>query len=43
VHKPTSATSVIVKVMGAASLLLAGYVFLTSIPELRRYIRMSTM
>jgi hypothetical protein len=35
--------SVIGSVAGVASLLLAGYVFLKSIPDLRRYIKISTM
>jgi len=35
--------STVVMVMGAVSLLLAGYVFLTSLPDLRRYIRISRM
>ena len=29
--------------MGTAGLLFAGYVFLTTLPDLRRYLRMSTM
>jgi len=29
--------------MVAASVLLTGYVFLSSVPDLRRYIRISTM
>ncbi len=37
------AVNTITTVVGAASLLLAGYVLLTSIPDLRRYIRISTM
>lgn len=39
-NKPVST---ITKVVGAASLLLAGYVLLTSLPDLRRYIRISMM
>jgi hypothetical protein len=30
-------------VFAAAGVLLAGYVFFTSLPDLRRYIRISTM
>lgn len=30
-------------VVGTATLLLAGYVLITSIPDVRRYIRISTM
>jgi len=37
------AASTVVMVMGAVSLLLAGYVLLTSLPDLRRYIRISRM
>jgi hypothetical protein len=43
VIKTASAASTLVMVVGAASLLFAGYVFLTSLPDLRRYIRISTM
>lgn len=39
----TSAASTVVMVVGAASLLLAGYVLLSTLPDLRRYIRISTM
>jgi hypothetical protein len=35
--------STIVKVVGAVSVLLAGYVVITSLPDLRRYIRISMM
>ncbi|MGD0267746.1 MAG: hypothetical protein ABSB14_01675 [Candidatus Sulfotelmatobacter sp.] len=31
------------KIVGAASLLFVGYVFLTALPDLRRYIRISMM
>jgi uncharacterized protein DUF6893 len=30
-------------VVGTAALLLAGYVLMTSLPDVRRYIRISTM
>jgi hypothetical protein len=40
VNKPGS---IVVKLVGAAAFLLAGYVLLTSLPDLRRYIRISTM
>jgi len=33
----------LVKLVGAVSFLLAGYVLLTSLPDLRRYIRISAM
>jgi len=33
----------IVNVVGAAGLLLGGYIFVKSLPDLRRYIRISTM
>jgi len=33
----------IIKVVGTASPLFAEYVFLTALPDLRRYIRISTM
>jgi len=35
--------SVIVKVVSAVSFLLAGYVFFSSLPDLRRYIKISMM
>ncbi len=35
--------STITSVVGVATLLLAGYVFLKSIPDVRRYIKISTM
>lgn len=35
--------SIIVRVIGAASFLLAGYVLLKSLPDLKRYIKISTM
>lgn len=35
--------SIIATVVGAASFLLAGYVLLTSLPDLRRYIKISMM
>jgi hypothetical protein len=41
--KAISAFQVITTVAGAASLLYAGYVILNSLPDLRRYIRMSRM
>jgi hypothetical protein len=34
---------VVTTVAGAASLLFAGYVILNSLPDLRRYIKISTM
>jgi hypothetical protein len=37
------AISVISRVAAATTLLLAGYVFVTSLPDMRRYIRISTM
>jgi uncharacterized protein DUF6893 len=43
VNKQNSAASTIAKMVGAASLLFAGYVFFTSLPDLRRYIRISRM
>lgn len=35
--------SALVKVVGTASLLFAGYVILSALPDLRRYIRISKM
>jgi|HubBroStandDraft_6_1064221.scaffolds.fasta_scaffold402949_1 hypothetical protein len=35
--------SIVVTLVGAAAFLFAGYVLLTSLPDLRRYIRISTM
>jgi hypothetical protein len=35
--------SIVVRVVGVASFLLAGYVVLTSLPDLRRYIKISRM
>jgi hypothetical protein len=35
--------SAITTVVGAATLLMAGYVLLAALPDLRRYIRISTM
>jgi hypothetical protein len=35
--------STIAKVVAGATLLLAGYVFLASLPDLRRYIKISTI
>ena len=40
VNKPGS---IVVKLVGAAAFLFAGYVLLTSLPDLRRYIKISTM
>jgi hypothetical protein len=37
------ALSVLTKVAGAATLAFAGYIILASLPDLRRYIRISTM
>jgi hypothetical protein len=36
-------TSPLTKVLGAASLLFMGYVILTALPDLRRYIKISMM
>ena len=33
----------IVNIVGTAGLLLGGYIFVKSLPDLRRYIRISTM
>jgi hypothetical protein len=41
--KAISAFRVMTTVAGAASLLYAGYIILNSLPDLRRYIRMSRM
>jgi hypothetical protein len=35
--------SAITTVVGAATLLMAGHVFLAALPDLRRYIKISTM
>jgi len=35
--------STITTIVGAATLLLAGIVFVSSLPDLRRYIKISTM
>lgn len=35
--------SALTKVAGVATLVFAGYIFLASIPDLRRYIRISSM
>lgn len=32
-----------VNIVGSASLVLAGYIILTSLPDLKRYIKISTM
>jgi uncharacterized protein DUF6893 len=37
------AMKTIVSIMGAASLLFAGYVVVRSLPDVRRYIRISTV
>jgi hypothetical protein len=37
------ALSAITTVVGAATLLMAGYVFLAALPDLRRYIKITTM
>jgi hypothetical protein len=42
-RKAASALQVITTVMGAAGLLYAGYIFLNALPDLRRYIRISSM
>ncbi len=41
--KAVSAFQVVTTVMGAAGLVYAGYIFLNALPDLRRYIRISTM
>jgi hypothetical protein len=38
-----SLVSVVTTLAGAAGLAFAGYVFLTALPDVRRYIRISTM
>jgi hypothetical protein len=38
-----NAASAITTVLGAGTLLFAGYILFTSQPDLRRYIRISTM
>ncbi len=35
--------STVTKVVGAATLILAGYILISSIPDVGRYIRISTM
>jgi hypothetical protein len=42
-EKAVSAFQVVTTVMGAAGLVYAGYIFLNALPDLRRYIRISTM
>jgi hypothetical protein len=43
-RRPCEQTGIlIVKVVSAESILLAGYVFFASLPDLRRYIRISRM
>jgi hypothetical protein len=37
------ALSILTKVAGVATLAFAGYILLTSLPDFRRYIRISTM
>lgn len=39
----SKSAATITKVIGTASLLFMGYVFLTALPDLRRYIRISMM
>jgi hypothetical protein len=39
----SKSAATLTKVVGAASLLLVGYVFLTALPDLRRYIKISMM
>jgi hypothetical protein len=39
----TKPLGTIAKVIGAASLLWAGYVLLAALPDLRRYIKISSM
>jgi len=41
--KTVSALQVVTTVMGAAGLVYAAYIFLNALPDLRRYIRISTM
>jgi uncharacterized protein DUF6893 len=41
--KAISAFQLMTTIAGAASLLYAGYIILNSLPDLRRYIKMSTM
>jgi hypothetical protein len=41
--KAVCAFQVVTGVIGAASLVFAGYVFLNALPDLRRYIRISKM
>lgn len=38
-----SALQTISSIVGAAGLMFAGYVFLRALPDLRRYIKISTM
>lgn len=38
-----SAVKMLRNILGTASLIFAGYVFLTAVPDLKRYIRISTM
>jgi hypothetical protein len=42
-RKAVSAFQVVTTVMGAAGLVYAGYIVLNALPDLRRYIRISTM
>jgi hypothetical protein len=39
----SKSAATLTKVVGAASLLFVGYVFLTALPDLRRYIKISMM
>jgi Family of unknown function (DUF6893) len=39
----TGSTVTLTHVVAAAGLLLAGYAFLVSLPDLKRYIKISTM
>lgn len=41
--KAMSALSVVTTVAGAATLMFAGYIILAALPDLRRYIKISTM
>jgi hypothetical protein len=41
--KAVAAFQVVTTVMAAAGLVYAGYIFLNALPDLRRYIRISTM
>jgi hypothetical protein len=42
-RKTVSALQMISSVIGVAGLVFAGYVFINALPDLRRYIKISTM